>query len=151
MCPPITCPLFYTLIPLLPIAFAELAHSVLHPRIPRLLGKSCENEVLHSHPEATYEIPEKHLIGLVAIGKVIMETLQEIFTATRLSSAEDLSVETDVVTDYKQHKFVDLNRPMFMQVWNGVSQKTFTSSRHTSHGTTRAANARLYLEISWTL
>ncbi len=44
---------------------------------------------------------------------------QEVFAATGLSSAEDLSVETDVVTDYKQHKFIDLNRPMFMQMWKG--------------------------------
>ena len=50
---------------------------------------------------------------------------QEVFAVTGLSSAEDLSVETDVVTDYKQHKFIDLNRPMFMQVWRGGFSKDF--------------------------
>lgn len=44
---------------------------------------------------------------------------------TGMSSAEDLSKETDVENDYKTHKFIDLNKPMFLQVWNGGFSKKF--------------------------
>lgn len=38
---------------------------------------------------------------------------------------EDLSVPTDIVADYKVHKFLDLNKPLFLQVWNGGFSKEF--------------------------
>lgn len=44
---------------------------------------------------------------------------------TGMSSAEDLSKETDLENDYKTHKFIDLNKPMFLQVWNGGFSKRF--------------------------
>ena len=47
------------------------------------------------------------------------------YAATGLSSAEDLSKETDPVTDYKTHKFLDLNRPLFPQIWYGGFSKAF--------------------------
>ena len=48
-----------------------------------------------------------------------------IYAATGMSSAEDLSKETDLVDDYKTHKFLDLNRPLLMQVWRGGFEKDF--------------------------
>ena len=48
-----------------------------------------------------------------------------LFANTGLSSAEDLSVETDARSDYRTHQFLDLNRPLFMQVWNGGFSKDF--------------------------
>ena len=48
-----------------------------------------------------------------------------IFAATGMSSADDLSRETDLVDDYKTHRFLDLNRPLLMQVWNGGFEKDF--------------------------
>lgn len=39
-----------------------------------------------------------------------------LYAATGLSSAEDLSKDTDAGLDYKQHKFLDLNRPLFPQM-----------------------------------
>ncbi|KAI9690270.1 MAG: fatty acid alpha-hydroxylase [Bathelium mastoideum] len=48
-----------------------------------------------------------------------------VYAATGMSSAEDLSKETDASNDYKQHKFIDLNKPMLMQVWNGGFSKAF--------------------------
>jgi 4-hydroxysphinganine ceramide fatty acyl 2-hydroxylase len=47
------------------------------------------------------------------------------FENTGMSSAEDLSKETDLVTDYKTHKFLDLNKPLLMQVWRGGFTKAF--------------------------
>ena len=47
------------------------------------------------------------------------------YAATGLSSAEDLSKETDTTADYKTHKFLDLDRPLLMQIWNGGFSKDF--------------------------
>lgn len=44
---------------------------------------------------------------------------------TGMSSEEELSIPTDITTDYKTHKFLDLNRPLFMQVWGGGFSKEF--------------------------
>lgn len=50
---------------------------------------------------------------------------EKVFAATGMSSAEDLSVETDARTDYKVHKFLDLDKPLFPQVWFGGFSKDF--------------------------
>lgn len=57
----------------------------------------------------------------------VKEDLEQrrVFAATGLSSAEDLSKETDAVSDYKVHKFLDLNRPLFPQIWYGGFSKNF--------------------------
>jgi 4-hydroxysphinganine ceramide fatty acyl 2-hydroxylase len=47
------------------------------------------------------------------------------YAATGLSSAEDLSKETDPNLDYKTHKFLDLSRPLFPQIWYGGFSKDF--------------------------
>jgi 4-hydroxysphinganine ceramide fatty acyl 2-hydroxylase len=48
-----------------------------------------------------------------------------LYESTGMSTAEDLSVETDLSADYKQHKFLDLNKPLLMQVWRGGFSKKF--------------------------
>lgn len=48
-----------------------------------------------------------------------------VYATTGMSSAEDLSVETDAKTDYKVHRFLDLNRPLFPQIWYGGFRKQF--------------------------
>lgn len=54
------------------------------------------------------------------------ETVQKVIYAnTGMSSADDLSKETDTTADYRKHKFLDLNRPLLMQVWNGGFSKDF--------------------------
>lgn len=50
---------------------------------------------------------------------------RKVFITTGMSSAEDLSVETDLTTDYRTHRFLDLNRPLLMQVWNGGFSRDF--------------------------
>lgn len=47
------------------------------------------------------------------------------YASTGMSSEEDLSKETDASTDYKTHKFLDLNKPLLLQVWNGGFSKEF--------------------------
>ena len=48
-----------------------------------------------------------------------------IFASTGLSGAEDLTKETDASADYRKHKFLDLDKPLLMQVWNGGFTKDF--------------------------
>ncbi|KAL9107773.1 MAG: hypothetical protein Q9227_007395 [Pyrenula ochraceoflavens] len=52
-------------------------------------------------------------------------TPRPVYATTGMSSAEDLSKETDYQTDYKTHKFLDLNRPLFPQIWYGGFSKDF--------------------------
>ncbi|KAL8951605.1 MAG: hypothetical protein Q9222_002431 [Ikaeria aurantiellina] len=50
---------------------------------------------------------------------------QQAYEGTGMKSAEDLYRETDAVDDYCKHKFLDLNKPLLMQVWNGGFSKDF--------------------------
>lgn len=106
-----------------------------------------KDDVSHRHSEAAYEVLEEAFIGFVATEKVVdaavkssnpdsasegMAELKENGSAngrpvyeTGLSSEEDLSKETDIVTDYQTHKFLDLNKPLFMQMWFGGFSKEF--------------------------
>ncbi|KAK4986977.1 fatty acid alpha-hydroxylase [Elasticomyces elasticus] len=52
-------------------------------------------------------------------------TARPVFKSTGMSSAEDLTRETNPTADYRTHKFLDLNRPLLMQVWNGGFSKDF--------------------------
>lgn len=48
-----------------------------------------------------------------------------VYRSTGMSSAEDLERETDARSDYRTHKFLDLDRPLFMQVWRGGFSRDF--------------------------
>lgn len=48
-----------------------------------------------------------------------------IHTATGMESEEELSITTDIAGDYKTHKFLDLSKPLLMQVWGGGFSKDF--------------------------
>jgi len=114
--------------------------------------KILNDEASHRHSEAAYEVLEDSFIGFVAIEKVMdtavkssnpdqilplppttngMQELKEngaskgIFPTTGMSSEEDLSKATDALTDYKTHKFLDLNKPLILQVWFGGFSKDF--------------------------
>lgn len=112
-----------------------------------------KDEISHTHSESAYEIMDDHFIGYVATDKIMdivmesehpdeivpfpstkagAEELREngvsdkiIYAATGMSSADDLDKETDIREDYKSHKFLDLDRPLLMQVWNGGFSKEF--------------------------
>ncbi|KAF1995738.1 Inositolphosphorylceramide-B hydroxylase [Amniculicola lignicola CBS 123094] len=112
-----------------------------------------KDEASHFHSESAYEILDDCLIGFVANGEVLEGAVQSskpgeilpllpskqgkqelekldsngkvVYAATGISSAEDLSKPTDAQTDYKVHKFLDLDKPLFMQIWNGGFKKEF--------------------------
>jgi 4-hydroxysphinganine ceramide fatty acyl 2-hydroxylase len=50
---------------------------------------------------------------------------KHVYESTGMSTEADLSKDTDVSQDYQRHKFLDLDRPLLMQVWNGGFSKEF--------------------------
>ncbi|KAF1954775.1 Inositolphosphorylceramide-B hydroxylase [Byssothecium circinans] len=118
-------------------------------------GKDVEkilaDEVSHTHSEAAYEILDESLVGFVVTEPILNGTTksnkpaeivplpptkegvaelelvqqQPLYESTGMSTAEDLSKETDITSDYKRHKFLDLSRPLFLQVWFGGFDKDF--------------------------
>lgn len=114
-----------------------------------------KDEDSHTHTESAYEILEESLVGFVVPDKAANGHANGngatnghtngvngdahtngddkangnddgwVHPRTGMSSAEDLSKETNFETDYKTHKFIDLNKPMFLQVWNGGFSKKF--------------------------
>lgn len=113
------------------------------------------DELSHIHSDSANEILEEHLIGYVANEKIIeavvqhdrpedivpllpnkegtaalkangvAEEIKPVYAATGMSGVEDLTKETDLNADYKIHRFLDLKRPLLMQVWNGGFSKEF--------------------------
>jgi len=100
-----------------------------------------EDEVSHSHSPAAYEILDESLIGFleleantkdtikgqttrVGISKMNTDT-RTVYESTGMAREADLSVETDYMTDFKTHKFLDLSKPLFPQIWYGGFTKEF--------------------------
>lgn len=112
-----------------------------------------KDEISHTHSDSAYEILEENLVGFMVpenllngvvkssnpadivplpsseVGKLELKGMEQdgkpLYEATGMSSAEDLSKPTDPNQDYKQHKFLDLSKPLLMQVWNGGFSKDF--------------------------
>ena len=98
----------------------------------------------HEHTEAAYDILESCHIGFLSEvscngaangatkgpkqqnGKpIVHENGGPVYATTGMSSEADLSVDTDVVADYMKHKFLDLSKPLFPQLWFGGFSKEF--------------------------
>lgn len=87
-----------------------------------------EAVVEHDRPDDIVPMPpnEAGIAAMKANGAIgEAEQSKPIFAATGLSGVEDLTKETDLNADYKTHKFLDLNKPLLMQVWNGGFTKDF--------------------------
>jgi 4-hydroxysphinganine ceramide fatty acyl 2-hydroxylase len=115
--------------------------------------KILKDEVSHFHSDSAYEILEDSLVGFMATEAIIDGAVKSahpaeivpllptatgtaelksmttngkpLYVATGMSSADDLSRETDPDRDYTEHKFLDLSKPLLMQVWNGGFEKDF--------------------------
>ncbi|RKF79481.1 Ceramide very long chain fatty acid hydroxylase SCS7 [Golovinomyces cichoracearum] len=107
-----------------------------------------KDENSHKHTEAAYEIMEENFIGYVQnqeLSTKLKNSDQSFntrsspaeerneqeksktvrYASTGMSCAEDLSKETDPEKDFKTFKFLDLSKPLLMQVWNGGFSKEF--------------------------
>lgn len=102
------------------------------------VGEIMADAISHEHSEAAYEILEDSLVGFM--GPASKDAQGEstgtdnltgearsrpVYSSTGMSREEDLSVETDFTKDYQTHKFLDLNKPLLMQLWNGGFSKEF--------------------------
>lgn len=125
-----------------------------HPGGPELIldwgGKDIteilKDEISHTHSEAAYEVLDDAVVGYLSTGTKaagangdangkstgaeyegsdVGSDNSAVHPRTGMSCEEDLSKETDFNSDFKKHKFLDLNRPLLMQVWRGNFSKEF--------------------------
>ncbi|KAI4860625.1 inositolphosphorylceramide-B C-26 hydroxylase [Hypoxylon rubiginosum] len=119
-----------------------------HPGGPELIleyaGKDVtailKDEDSHTHSDSAYEIlEESHVAFLVteklkpngqvqkeiADSQINEEVSPVVHPRTGMSCEEDLNKDTDFSMDYKKHKFLDLSKPLLMQVWFGGFSKEF--------------------------
>ncbi|KAK8129888.1 hypothetical protein PG999_002268 [Apiospora kogelbergensis] len=103
------------------------------------VGDILKDEDSHVHSDSAYEVLEESLVGFLvkeklatngetqSVGdKQINEKVSPyVHPRTGMSCEEDLSKDTDVNADYKTHKFLDLSKPLLMQVWYGGFSKEF--------------------------
>ncbi|KAF2396347.1 Inositolphosphorylceramide-B hydroxylase [Trichodelitschia bisporula] len=98
------------------------------------------DEVSHTHTDTAYEILDEHLVGFLADGASgtaikskpdaippvqLDENGKAVFATTGMASEEDLTKDTNTTDDYKKYKFLDLSKPLLMQVWFGGFTKDF--------------------------
>jgi 4-hydroxysphinganine ceramide fatty acyl 2-hydroxylase len=98
-----------------------------------------KDEDSHTHSESAYEILDDNLVGFLvkekpANGSVANGSAANgaangnapsVHPRTGMSCAEDLNKDTDIASDYKKHKFLDLEKPLLLQIWFGGFSKEF--------------------------
>lgn len=78
-------------------------------------------------------------------GAVTRELSEPASPTTGMSSAEDLYKETDAQEDLRKHKFLDLDKPLLMQVWNGrFSKDVYLNQVHRPRQYKGGASAPLF-------
>lgn len=96
-----------------------------------------KDEASHTHSESAYEVLDDSLVGYLvsaapngkakANGAATNGSVNGTYVHPRtgMSCEDDLSKDTDISDDYKKHKFLDLSKPLFPQVWFGGFSKDF--------------------------
>ncbi|CAK7209565.1 fatty acid alpha-hydroxylase [Sporothrix curviconia] len=97
------------------------------------------DEISHRHSQTAYDVLEDSVVGYLTTAEKAEANGKSsgveatasggekvaVHPRTGMSCEEDLSKDTDYNSDFKTHKFLDLNRPLLMQVWNGGFSKEF--------------------------
>lgn len=109
---------------------SEAAYEILDQHLVGYVAneKIIEAVVEHDKPDDIVPLqPNADGMAALKANGVAGEITQrkQVFAATGMSDASDLTKETDLDADYKTHKFLDLNKPLLMQVWNGGFSKDF--------------------------
>ncbi|ODM16295.1 hypothetical protein SI65_08294 [Aspergillus cristatus] len=99
------------------------------------VGEIMGDVVSHEHSEAAYEILDDSLVGFLGTDSATKasangaasaeEQARAVYESTGMATEEDLSVETDIAQDYQKHKFLDLNKPLLIQLWTSGFSKQF--------------------------
>ncbi|CEH16648.1 sphingolipid fatty acid hydroxylase [Ceraceosorus bombacis] len=88
----------------------------------------------HSHSDSAYEILKENLVGRLPITQEEHAALAEAenggadFTGKDdelVITADFQPSDTDLTSDFEKHAFLDLNKPLLVQVWNGTWGKEF--------------------------
>ncbi|KIK02814.1 hypothetical protein K443DRAFT_677278 [Laccaria amethystina LaAM-08-1] len=82
------------------------------------VGDAMRNEDEHMHSESAYEMLEEYLIGRIGAEESIV---REDWEATDDFHPDD----TDSARDYEKNQFLDLRKPLFMQMWNANFSKSY--------------------------
>ncbi|KAK0389727.1 hypothetical protein NLU13_3300 [Sarocladium strictum] len=112
----------------------------------------------HTHSEAAYDVLDDSLVGFVTNEKLVNgngtangqaqpngSDKPRVHPRTGMSCEEDLSKDTDVATDYQKHKFLDLSRPLFPQIWfGGFSREFYLDQVHRPRHYKGGASAPLF-------
>ncbi|MCJ1421567.1 fatty acid alpha-hydroxylase [Xylographa parallela] len=110
-------------------AHSEAAYEILDDHLIGFVATEhvMKTAVKSDHPDNIVPLPpnQEGVQELKATGAASGVAPKNVYSTTGMSSAEDLSIETDLSADYRTHKFLDLNRPLLMQVWNGGFSKDF--------------------------
>ncbi|KAI0484452.1 inositolphosphorylceramide-B C-26 hydroxylase [Xylariaceae sp. FL0804] len=139
-----------------------------HPGGPELIleyaGKDVaailKDEDSHAHSESAYEMLEEYMVAFlvteklapngnvqkkIADSQINEEVTPLVHPRTGMSCEEDLSRETDLSADYKAHKFLDLNKPLLMQLWrSGFSKEFYLDQVHRPRHYRGGASAPLF-------
>lgn len=98
------------------------------------MGDIMEDPVEHSHSDSAFDILEEHYIGrfpLTEAEEALVAPEEEggiEFTgkdATILITDDFKPPETNIKRDFKKHAFLDLDKPLFMQMWRSNFTKEF--------------------------
>ncbi|WVQ80894.1 hypothetical protein IAT38_003001 [Cryptococcus sp. DSM 104549] len=86
------------------------------------IGKVLGDDAVHVHSRAAYEMMEEFKIGELGGGEKIVS---EDWVCDENFHPDD----TDLLSDYNLNKFIDLSKPLLMQVWNAPWTKEYYLSQ----------------------
>ncbi|UZJ53459.1 hypothetical protein CBS101457_002779 [Exobasidium rhododendri] len=98
------------------------------------MGDIMEDADEHVHSESAYEMLEEYCIGRLPLSQEENGLVAPISEGGADFTGKDESViitddfvphDTDNKADFKKHAFLDLSRPLIMQVWNAKFSKDF--------------------------
>ncbi|KAE9983699.1 hypothetical protein BLS_003846 [Venturia inaequalis] len=108
---------------------SESAYEILEESLVGFVATDKVMEIVtkSQHPDTIVPLPptESGLQELCVDGNSDRVATKPVYATTGMSSEEDLSKETDPEADFKTQRFLDLNKPLLMQVWNGGFSKDF--------------------------
>lgn len=89
----------------------------------------------HEHSESAFEILGHYQIGVLGTAAGLAPPTPPRTpnpnSLTGMDSEKELSIDTDLAADYKQNKFLDLNRPLLAQLWfSGFSKDFYLEQVH---------------------
>lgn len=82
------------------------------------------DEDVHSHSESAYSMLDEYLIGRLPTGESESEAEESYAERERRITAE-LHKDTDPAKDYRDNHFLDLTKPLLLQVWRANWTREF--------------------------